>query len=235
MPSPTSVLEALHERALGVERPAGRDGVARRRLLLGLGSGLLVGCAALAAGASWGVALTGGWIAAALLFLVSVWSLVGRMDPVATEANACSEDSSRATADAVLVAAAVASLVAVGSVLLETGAAHGLVRGALIALAIAGVASAWATVHTVFMLRYARLYYTPPVGGMDFHGDEPPDYRDLAYVALTIGMTFQVSDTELTAKQMRRVAVHHALLSYLFGAVIIAITINIVGTLASGS
>jgi len=103
----------------------------------------------------------------------------------------------------------------------------------MIALAIASVALAWLSVHTVFLLRYARIYFTPPDGGIDF-GGEPPDYRDFAYLALTIGMTFQVSDTDLTAKRVRRVALHHALLSYLFGTVIVAITVSSVAGLLGG-
>jgi uncharacterized membrane protein len=76
---------------------------------------------------------------------------------------------------------------------------------------------AWAAIHTVYTLRYAQLYYAAPVGGIDFHADDPPDYLDLAYVALTIGMAYQVSDTDLSQKRIRRAAIHHALLSYLFG------------------
>ena len=84
--------------------------------------------------------------------------------------------------------------------------------------------------HTVHVLRYARLYYSEPEGGIDF-GGEAPDYTDFAYLALTIGMTFQASDTALTAKCVRRVALHHALLSYLFGAVVLAVMVNSVAGL----
>jgi uncharacterized membrane protein len=80
-------------------------------------------------------------------------------------------------------------------------------------------------VHTVYLLRYARLYYSPPEGGIDFHG-EAPSYLDFAYLALTIGMTFQVSDTDLMGKRARRLALRHALLSYLFGTVIVATTVS---------
>ncbi len=94
--------------------------------------------------------------------------------------------------------------------------------------------ASWATVHAPCSRFVTHgSFYADPVGGIDFHVDDPPDYVDLAYVALTIGMTFQVSDTDLTARSIRRTAIRHALLSYLFGAVIVAITINIVGTLAS--
>jgi uncharacterized membrane protein len=80
----------------------------------------------------------------------------------------------------------------------------------------------------VYALRYARLYYSDPVGGIDFNDDDPPSYLDFAYVALTVGMTSQVSDTSLTARRLRRAAIHHALLSYVFGTVVVAMTINIV-------
>ena len=103
-------------------------------------------------------------------------------------------------------------------------------RGMLTALAIGSVALAWLAVHTVWLLRYARLYFTPPDGGIDFHG-EAPAYADFAYLALTVGMCFQVSDTDLTGKRMRRTALHHALLSYLYGTVIVAVTVNSVAGL----
>ena len=74
-------------------------------------------------------------------------------------------------------------------------------------------------------------YYDLPVGGIDYNDDDPPDYRDFAYLALTIGMTYQVSDTDLTARPIRRAALRHALLSFLFGSVIVAVTINIVASL----
>ena len=95
------------------------------------------------------------------------------------------------------------------------------------------VAVSWFTVHTVFLLRYALLYYAAPEGGIDFKMHERPSYRDFAYVALTLGMTFQVSDTDLRSTQMRATALRHALLSYLFGAVILAVAINLVATLLS--
>ena len=93
----------------------------------------------------------------------------------------------------------------------------------------------WAVVHTVFALRYADAFYTPPSGGIDFKsGDQfEPDYRDFAYVAFTVGMTFQVSDTDIASSHMRRVVLSHALLAYLFGAVIVAMLVNVVAGLLS--
>ncbi len=107
----------------------------------------------------------------------------------------------------------------------------GATKAYLITLGLLSVALSWGLVHTVFTLRYARSYYSPPVGGIDFNEDDPPTYLDFAYLALTIGMTFQVSDTNLTTKRMRRIALSHGLLSYLFGAVIVALVINVVSSL----
>ena len=82
------------------------------------------------------------------------------------------------------------------------------------------------------MLRYAHLYYTPPIGGIDFKmGAEEPGYVDFAYTAFTIGMTFQVSDTDITSREMRRQVLRHALVSFLFGAVILATTVNVIAGL----
>ncbi len=97
------------------------------------------------------------------------------------------------------------------------------------------VALSWALVQTVFALRYAHEYYTAPVGGIDFKTkDEQPDYQDFAYVAFTVGMTFQVSDTDIQARRIRRTVLRHALLAYLFGAVILAVMVNVIASLLNG-
>ena len=86
----------------------------------------------------------------------------------------------------------------------------------------------WFAVHTVFALRYARLYYSDPPGGIDFNQSEAPAYVDFAYLAFTIGMAYQVSDTDLQTRKIRATALQHSLLSYLLGAVILAMTINLI-------
>jgi uncharacterized membrane protein len=212
--------------AAGPDRP----GPAARRVIAAAAGGAVAAAVAAAAGASWSVAALAAEDVAALVFIVWVWATVGRAGPAATARIARSEDASRAAAEAVLLGAGAASLLAVVFTLAQAGRAGAPGRGLLTALAIASVALAWTSVHTVFLLRYARLYYSPPEGGVDFHGGAP-DYGDFAYLALTIGMCFQVSDTDLTTKRTRRVALHHALLSYLFGAVIVAITVSSVAAL----
>jgi uncharacterized membrane protein len=208
---------------------------AARRFVLGAGAAAVGLVAAILAGASWRVAVTAAWDLPALLFLVWVRVIIVPKDAAATRRLARDEDFSRGTEDLVLLSASVASLVALGFLLVEARHSSGFGKGMLITLVIVSVALGWGTVHAVFGLRYARLfYYDQPTGGIDFNEDEPPDYRDFLYVALTIGMTFQVSDTNLTAKPIRRTAIRHALLSFLFGAVILAITINTVASLLNG-
>ena len=118
------------------------------------------------------------------------------------------------------------SLVGVGCVLLKERTASGPALAGMTGLSGLSVLVAWGVVQTVFTLRYADLYYSTG-DGIDFNDDAPPDYRDFAYLAFTIGMTFQVSDTDLTSSAMRRIALRHSLLSYLFGAVILASMVNV--------
>jgi uncharacterized membrane protein len=207
-----------------------RSGLAGRRVIAGSLVGIAAAALARVEGASWAVAALCASDCAALVFIVWVWITVAGADADTTARRAGSEDASRAAAEAVLLGAGGASLIAVAFTLAQAGDAHGTARGFLTALAIVSVALAWTSIHTVFMLRYARMYYTPPDGGVDFH-DETPDYLDFAYLAVTVGMCFQVSDTDLTGKRIRRCALHHALLSYLFGTVIVAVTVNLVATL----
>jgi uncharacterized membrane protein len=207
-----------------------RSGLAATRVAFGAASGMVAAAVAVWSGASWSVAALCASDVAALVFVVWVWVGIRGADAAATAQLAQSEDASRAAAEGVLVGALTASLLAVGFTLAEAGRAGAPGRGLLIALAVGSVTLAWMSVHTVYLLRYARVYYRRPGGAIDFHGDAP-DYLDFAYLALTIGMTFQVSDTDITARRIRRIALHHALLSYVFGTVIVAVTINVVAGL----
>ncbi len=162
-----------------------------------------------------------------------MWPVILRADGARTRALSVEQDDSRAAADLALMCAALASLAGVAFVLLKASDEHGMTAVLMTALAVLSVVLAWACVHTVFTLRYAHLYWSEPRGGVNFNEDLEPDYHDFAYVAFTIGMTYQVSDTDLASKAIRRTALRHALLSYVFGTAIIAMTINIVAGLAS--
>jgi len=185
--------------------------------------------AAVVAAAPWAVAVLIAWSAGACAFLLLIWLTVSPGDAARTERFARADE--HAALEFGVIAAGVASLIAVGFVLAKSSDGAPLHRGVLTALAVVSVVLAWAVVHTIYALRYARLFFSPPVGGIDFPQAEPPDALDFLYVALTIGMTFQVSDTSLGKRAIRRAAIHHALLSYLFGSVILAITVSSVTSL----
>lgn len=179
----------------------------------------------------WQAATLIGWDVGAVFLITSIWWAVGRLSAEESKLHASREDPSIRLSELIVLSAGVALLAAVGLALVRAGSATGATKAILITLGVLSVALSWALVHTVFTLRYARTYYARPVGGIDFNEDDPPTYLDFAYLALTIGMTFQVSDTNLTTKAIRRIALSHALLSYLFGAVIVALVINVVSSL----
>jgi uncharacterized membrane protein len=195
---------------------------------------LAVGAAAAVLAAvlgNWRYAPSIGWDAIAITFCAWTWLAIWGLPAEQTAARATREDPSRAIRDVIVLSAAAASLGALGLVILYGHQLTGLASALLALLAVVSVAVSWFSVHTIFTLRYATLYYREPVGGIDFNQRERPDYRDFAYVALTLGMTFQVSDTNLQSSDIRAVALRHALLSYLFGAVILAATVNLVAGL----
>jgi uncharacterized membrane protein len=180
----------------------------------------------------WHYAPLVGWDAAAATFVVWIWANIAGLDAAQTAAHARQEDPTRATTDALLISASLASLVAVGMVLVDASSAHGNSKWLLAGLAAASVALSWLLVHTLFTLRYARLYHMAN-GGISFNQSDPPRYVDFAYLAFTVGMTFQVSDTDLQSTLVRATALRHALLSYLFGAVILATAVNFIVSLSS--
>jgi uncharacterized membrane protein len=200
------------------------------RLIIALVVGVVAGAVAAVTG-GWRYASAIAWDGIALVFCGLAWRAVWPMSATATAERATEEDLTRAGTDVGLLSASVASLAALSVVLVNAHNAHGATRFGLACLGLLTVALSWFTVHTIFMLRYALLYYTEPQGGIDFGATGQPTYRDFAYLALTLGMTFQVSDTPLLTTAMRATALRHALLSYLFGAIILAVAINIIAGL----
>ena len=172
-----------------------------------------------------------GWDVAVVIYLVWTGASVWNLDPGRTAQLANREDPSTPVAELVVLLAGTAMLAAVGFALVKAGQASGGLKAYLVTIGLFSVVLSWAVVHTVFGLRYARAYYSDPVGGIAFNEAEPPNYIDFAYYSFTVGMTFQVADTNITAKAVRRTTLHHALLSYLFGAVLLGIVINVVATL----
>jgi uncharacterized membrane protein len=215
------------------QNPAGAaTGSSAVRLGVAGASGVVVMVTALQRGAGAGGPVLG-WVVAALVFVLWTWAVVRRMDAGETAAHATANDPARATADVVLLLASLASLAGVAALLTRSSSATDPGHDPAAALGVGSVAAAWLVVHTVFALRYARLYYAGTTGGIDFNQDTEPRYLDFAYLAFTIGMTYQVSDTPLRAPEIRMVALRHALLSFLLGAVVLATTINLVAGLGS--
>ena len=197
--------------------------------LVSLGVGIV---AALLAGifVSWRYAPLTGWDVAGITYLVWVWNSLHHLSPEQTSELAAREDPGRKASDLLLLLASMFSLVAVGVLLLQTGNTNGLDKIAQSALALISVVISWALVHTVYALKYARMYYKNN-GGIDFYSKVPPSYSDFAYIAFTIGMTFQVSDNNFTTNKFRRTALRHALLAFLFGTIILGTTINFIAGL----
>ena len=161
------------------------------------------------------------------------WRVIGALGPRETAAHATREDPARPLTDLITLNACIASLGG-GVYLLAAGSSGGgTVEALTAALGIASVVGAWLVVHTVYTTRYALLYYSHDRGGIDFNQAEPPAYVDFAYLAFTLGMTYQVSDTDLQTRPIRATALRHALLSYLLGAVVLATVINLVAGLGS--
>ena len=222
LPAPT-----LYHRWLGWHAPA------MRRAIAVLIAGLIVAVVLLPF-VTWALALTGGWDAAALTFLLTIWPIIVRADSSRAPQLAAREDQTEGSARTLLVGAGVASLLGAGYALHLAGQHRGASRALLIGAAVLTVVLSWALINTVYTLRYADQHFRSKPGGIAFgteDGQQHPGYRDFAYVAFTIGMTFQVSDTNITSGEVRRAALHHGLLSYLFGTVIVATTINLVAGL----
>lgn len=169
-----------------------------------------------------------GWDTLALVYLGLTWTLIWPLDSTQTARRAIRHDPTRVVSSALLLVAAVASLLAVGAVLFGASRTKGTAEVLRVGFGVASIVTSWATVHTVYTLRYATTHYTHPRGAVDFNQPDPPTYRDFAYLAFTIGMTFQVSDTPLTTSTMRRTALAHALTSYLLGTATLAGAVNLV-------
>jgi len=174
-----------------------------------------------------------GWEGAVIIFITWIWLIIWPMSHARTAAFALREDPGRVGVDILLTLASIASLVAVGFALFEAHMTADTIQQLLLTLiSLFGVVVSWILIHTLYALRYARFYYSKEITGtIDFKNDHVPAYSDFLYVAFTIGMTFQVSDTDMIGTEFRKTALRHALLSYVFGTVIVATTISLIAGL----
>ena len=203
----------------------------RRRVAMCAVAGLVVAGATAPIGV-WEFSVLVGWIGMSVSLLIWVWREIGRLDAATTARVATREDDSRAAMRVVLLVSSVVSLAAIVSALHRASTASTAMKVALTALALSSVEASWLMVNTVFVLRYAHLYYGgDAVGGVNVPGGDAPDYRDFMYLAFTVGMAFQVSDTTIDDAVFRQTVLRHALLAYVFSIATIAFTINVVAGL----
>jgi uncharacterized membrane protein len=170
-----------------------------------------------------------GWDAAALTIGALAWSFIARAGAPTTRAWAASIDPGRRAVGVVLIAASTFSMFATGYGLRDARTCSADGRPLFLVLGLCAVASSWALTHTMYTLRYAHLYYRDGVereGGLAFPGGHHPAYLDFAYYAFTVGMCFQVSDVSVTTARLRRETLVHALLSFAYNTVILAVAIN---------
>jgi uncharacterized membrane protein len=175
----------------------------------------------------WELAPLIGWDSAAIILLYLLWKDFHPHDGTETERIAQEEDIQYSTIDFFVLMACLISIGAVALMLTTHQRSFGTIGFGLFSIVLS-----WTTVHSLYMLRYAELYYRDVNGGVIFEGTDQPNFWDFAYLAFTIGMTYQVSDTTFTTPAFRKAALGHALLSYVFGTAIIATTINFVASLS---
>lgn len=157
-------------------------------------------------------------------FVLSGVVVLWPMSAESTQSHAGREEFKPFFEELLVVATALGGLVGI-VVLLLLGDST---RKPAAAIGLLGVFMSWAMLHLMYAPRYAHLYYTDPAGGIDFNSADPPSYRDFFYFSYNLGMTYQVSDTDVSSSAIRSVVLRHTLLSYIFGTVILAATINLV-------
>jgi len=182
------------------------------------------------------------WITYSSVMLGLYWSTILTAHPLEMKKIAKVQDSNRTLIFLFVLAAALASLFVVVLLLGSVKQLSGIELSLHVFLSVTAVVCSWALVHTIFVFRYAHLYYQNAVKGsadakytegLEFPKEKEPDYLDFTYFSFVIGMTFQVSDVEISSKRIRRLALMHSLVSFAFNTVIVALSINIISGLIS--
>ncbi|MFS8083007.1 MAG: DUF1345 domain-containing protein [Ginsengibacter sp.] len=176
-----------------------------------------------------------GWLALSITMIGLSWATFIITTPQQIRSQAKIQDPNRSLVFLIVVISTCASFLAV--ILLIVTKRHGNQGESYhMPIAIAGMIFSWFLIHTTFTLRYAHIYYGDHASkddvaaqGIDFPGNEKPDYFDFAYFSFVLGMTFQVSDVQITSKRIRHIALFHGLLSFGFSTIMIALTINMLG------
>jgi len=197
---------------------------ATRRLVVAVLVGVVVG-ALVATAVNRPLGVLCGIGAMGAVFVGFGLAILSPMSSQATREHCQREDFRPVVEELVVVGAAVASIVGIIVLLLLELSST---RHVAAALGLLAVFLTWGMLHLMYAARYAHLYYSEPVGGIDFNTADDPSYLDFLYFSYNLGMTFQVSDNNVSTTTFRSVILRHCLLSYVFGTVILAATINLV-------
>ncbi len=180
------------------------------------------------------------WDVFAFCYTVAGWVVFFLLSPTAIRNNAQKEDGSRLFVFFIIVVASFASMFTVLLLMLTKASFSGQGNGfgLFLLVAISGMLLSWLMVHTTFSFHYAHMYYSDDdtdkkqhAGGLEFPKEKQPDYLDFAYFSFVIGMTFQVSDVEISSRSIRRLALLQGLLSFGLNTFVVALTINLVAGL----
>ncbi len=182
------------------------------------------------------------WASCATVIIILNWLIIFTAHPREMRQIARLKDSSRISILLFVITASCVSLFAIIFLLLNHGkdGQHVHVTRHVL-MSIGSVAISWWMLHTMFTMSYAHMYYTNTpqpddpkdavIGGLQFPEETNPDYLDFVYFSFVIGMTFQVSDVEISSRSIRRLALLHALISFAFNTAIVALSINVVSGL----
>jgi len=171
-----------------------------------------------------------GWDTGVAIYVIGAFIIMATADVARIRRRAAILDEGRIAILVVVVGAAIASL---GAIVWQLGSGR---VPAHLALATATILVSWIFVHVIFALHYAHEFYAakPRGGGLTFPGDEDPDYWDFLYFSLVIGMTSQVSDVAVTGRTIRRTVAAHGVVSFLFNAALVALSVNIAASALVG-
>jgi len=179
--------------------------------------------------------LLAGWNVGIALYLVLIQSVIWRCDVAQLRRRAKEQDEGGFAILLLSMAATLASLVAIVFELGGTKQAGNAYAVVHVLLAMTTTVLSWLFMHTIFSLHYAHEYYgegrDKKLGGLNFPGENEPDYLDFLYFSLVVGMTSQVSDVAITSRSIRRVAALHGALSFFFNLTVLALTVNMISNL----
>ncbi|MDP4261980.1 MAG: DUF1345 domain-containing protein [Bacteroidota bacterium] len=211
----------------------------RHRILISLGLALLAFLVIFRGGSSWLVKAMIIWNAFAFSFILTSWMVFFTRSAIQMRQRAREEDGSRIVVFAIILVSCFACMFAVLMLILSkyVGDSPKIIY---VPVAVLSMLFSWVVVHTTFCFHYTHLYYSDDpaephthAGGLEFPREKKPDFLDFAYFSFVIGMTFQVSDVEITSRRIRRLALVHGLLSFGLNTFVVALVVNLIAGLKS--